>query len=805
MILANEPGVLTISSRCCATKSTGRHCRRCDNAGVLARQRQSVRIGTAAATGKRRRDPAIVGRDRELASLRRALLEAGRGARQAVVVSGEAGIGKTALLTAFLREARRTRARVLSAECFEAEAARPFAPFAAIAAQLDRMERGMGTGPNGLDQVRRLFAQHGAQRATVHEPERWQIDGAFAQVFRSLCLEQTLMLAIEDVQWADAASRELLLYVMRKLRDLPLLLAVTSRRTETAGTDTAAFIAELTRLPGCAELVLGPLDRRATAALIANVLQLEGRPEREFAIDMHRHTEGHALLTEELLDDLTGRAVLTHRDGAWYLDGDTGVAPRSVTETVRARLEALAPDTRRLLRAAAVLGHRFTYDALIRMSGAGAEALTDALRSAVDAHLVVIDGDGYRFRHALVREAVLATLLAPERNSLHAAAARALVGTAGDAELADHYEASGDLETAARHHVAAGLEAYRLMANTDALRHAERALDLGTLDPSLGDLLLRVMEIAHTVAEPGRGLAYALRTKTYFERRGDARNTAHAVLWIGAHRERLGDSEGPRAARREALAILEPLGESKELALARIGTAAAVRRDGRPAEAIRIAEAAVEMARRVGDAWSESFGLSVIAHSLVALDRRDEAVTLVRRRLAAARRADVGSIRMIRVLDDVITLLSTVRGTRDERARLLREATELARRADVLSTAATELELMSCFDEGDWDRLIEFRDEIASFDSETRWSDSLGLIGLYLRLMRDGDGASAGELDAVSATIRAKGDPGFAPIFVSRWSWPPRTTNAPSRPPSRCSLRPADSMASGSARPRRSR
>ena len=742
---------------------------------MLASQRQAVRIGTAAETGERQRERSLVGRERERASLRDALARASRGERQVVVISGEAGIGKTALVTTFAHEARRAHARVLSGECFPAEASRSFGVFAGIATQLRRSLGSAEDLPDGLRDIQRLLSDEGASRAKPQDAH-WMLYDAFARLLRALCLDDTVVISIDDVQWSDSASRDLLLHLVRKLKDFPLLFVMAYRRDAQLDDAFAAWLADLSRVQAIRPLDLGPLDRKSSSAVVRSVLSLDGPADRDFASTIHQRAEGNPLLIEELLRDLIATGALVRQDGEWFADTTDPMRapPRSIADLVNARLGRLTADTRAVVRAAAVLGQSFTAEVLAQLIEKSPAALTAALREAVDARLIELDPRDrarFRFHHALVRDAVLASLLETERRGHHIAAARALEGSASAAEIAEHLQASGDHESAARAHVKAGFEAERLFAYGEALSHAERALELGCLEPDLGDLLLRVMPLAHTWASPKRGMAFAQRTKDFFERRGDQHNLGWALVWVGGMHDRVGEWDQRRIVRRQALEILEPLGESKELARALVGEANTANLERRTADALAIGERARAMAKRLDDAWGESFAEAALGLSLIQAGRSMEAEPHIRARLAAARRADTSATQMVNILGTVVTQLQEIPGTRAERERLRREAVDLGRRADSLSAAAMDQETELAFQTGDWDRLVELGDEIRSFDDETMWSKNLQMQSLWVQALRTGDAALFPAVEQLCATILARGNWGIPAVYGSSLSW----------------------------------
>ena len=137
------------------------------------------------------------------------------------------------------------------------------------------------------------------------------------------------------------------------------------------------------------------------------------------------HSDGFPFLVEELLAGLVSSGALTRRDGHWRVERPlTPSVPGSFAASVRIRLATLSNDARRVLSAAAVLGRRFDWDLLPGVAGVDGSTVVEALRAAVDAQLLEVEGQAFRFRHALTREAVLGELLPPERAELAARSGR---------------------------------------------------------------------------------------------------------------------------------------------------------------------------------------------------------------------------------------------------------------------------------------------------------------------------------------------------------------------------------------------
>src|SRR5438132_7514193 len=283
---------------------------------------------------------------------------------------------------------------------------------------------------------------------------------------------------------------------------------------------------------------------------------------------------------EEILRALVDRGDVEYRDGSWRRTKEVAeiVIPDTLRDAVLDRFRMLSPEAQAVLLRAAVIGSRFDFGILLRVTGAAEAEVVGALRAAIDAQLMLeITSDtrapSYAFRHALTRESVLFELLQPERRRIHAAVGEAIEvqgpeTSAGHAEeLAYHFDEADDRGRAFRYHDLAAREAYRLFAFARAARHLERAVELaGGDEPTLGDLQLRLADAAYLAAMPRRALRAAEEARRWFEDAGETTGAGLALTRMASHRWFLGETTGAREAAEDAARLLEPLGKSRELA-----------------------------------------------------------------------------------------------------------------------------------------------------------------------------------------------------------------------------------------------
>ncbi len=470
--------------------------------------------------------PVFVGRGAELAELGEARRRTAGGPPAAVVVGGEAGVGKTRLVDEFARRSRADGVRVLVGSCIElGEEGVPFAPVIEALRTMLRAQdpetarRWLG---HGRGELARLLPELGVtpnEQGQAVGPELASAQGRLFELLLDLvekaATERPTVLVVEDLHWADQSTRDLLGFLVRSLRRPGLLLLLTFRTDELHRRHPLRpFLAELERIRWVERLELERFDRVELVDQLTGILG--ETPAAELVDDVFERAQGNPFYTEELL--------------AASASGLRGQLPPTLRDTLMARIETLPDPTQHVLRVAAAAGRWVEHDLLAAVAGLPEVDLFDALRQAISAHVLVADNEreAYGFRHALVQEAVYGDLLPGERSRLHAAYATTLAArpeperceqASTAAELAHHWYAAHNLERALPAAVTAGLAAQKAYAYAEAQRQFERALELWDQVPaahaSLGvdriDLLGRAAEAAYRVGNSDRAIAL-LRT-----------------------------------------------------------------------------------------------------------------------------------------------------------------------------------------------------------------------------------------------------------------------------------------------------
>ena len=382
----------------------------------------------------------LVGRDRELALLHDRLTAARDGQGSLVLISGEAGIGKTALADALCREAADTGAHVLTGHCYDRTETPPYGPWLQVA--------------------RRAHALPAAADA----PAAPRLDGAasqadlFAQArafLAALAAARPLVLVLEDLHWADSASLDLLRFVAHGLADLPLLLLATYRGEDVARRHPfASLVPLLVREAPTARIGLRPLDAAAARALVRARCDLADAAAHRLAAYLIERTEGNALFMTELLRSLEEERLLDRLAERSYaaLVAQTPV-PELLQQIVDDRLGRLGDEEDALLAVAAVIGQEVPLAVWGAVARADEEALLAVAERAEAAHLVAAwpNGQGIRFTHALIRDVLYEHVSALRRRRLHGQVAEALIALpAPDPDaVAYHLQRAGDGRAAA--------------------------------------------------------------------------------------------------------------------------------------------------------------------------------------------------------------------------------------------------------------------------------------------------------------------------------------------------------------------
>ncbi|HTT00375.1 MAG TPA: AAA family ATPase [Streptosporangiaceae bacterium] len=629
--------------------------------------------------------PVLVGRDAEAARLQAALSAAGAGRGGTVLVTGEAGIGKSRLLRETAQTARGRDFAVLTGRAVAGGVPTPFRPFAEALAPAGRAGR--------LLDHKELDAFRPALGRLVPQWRQWQAPGDDSLVFLGEAVLQLLrvlspgtgcLLVLEDLHWADRETLALLEYLADNLSGERVLCVGTLR--DEAGREAVELAGALEARGSAAVLPLGRLDPAAAARMALACVGAADLPGAVQSLVAQR-AEGLPFLVEEILAGLIGEGSLTEQDGRWHAaDLARAGVPGTFADAVRRRLDGLDGDARSVICAAAVLGRRFDWALLGPVAGLPGPAVVAALRRGLGLQLIAAEDDGFRFRHALTHEAILAGLLPPERAML-AGRALAAVESAHPGLPGTWCMLAAELAEGAGSTARAGellLEAGRRDLAVGALVSAEHTLmraralagaDDGELRTPVDEALTEVLALSGQV---DRAIEMG---KTLLARLGGQAESARAgMLHLGIARAAIA---GARWAEAEAsIAIARGLAGA-ETAPVDACAAQAAAGQGLLSEADELARAALAAAESGGLPEAACEALEVIGR--VARQRDLDAAEQAFERAVTVATAHGLQLWRLRALHE----LGTIDQLRTESVDRLQQARELAVARGALALTAT--------------------------------------------------------------------------------------------------------------------
>src|ERR687887_667064 len=550
--------------------------------------------------------PTLVGREEQLFALEDALLAAHRGESRFVALGGEAGMGKTRLARELAKRAQRLDWEVLWGACSEAELPLPYLPLVEALGNylsgedVERLARLLGAA---RIELARLFPQLGGDEpaAALGDPAQAKLR-LFEAVVALLAIparEHGLLLVVEDVHWADSATRELLDHLARRLTSMRSLVLVTYRSDE--------------------------LDRRHP---LAPLLQKWRRSS----------------VAETVTLSPLGRGDVVRTDHGWKPRRlDELRIPETVRDTILLRFARLDPAAVEVLQAAAVLGRTFDYGTLVAVAGVPDATVHDALAVGVQQQLLEeIDTARatYRWRHALTQEAVHDEIVLPRRQQIHSRAADVLQAASAEAlEVARHLLGAARFDEAVPKCIEAAEHAEASFAFAEALELLDHAL------PHVRDPLARARLLVHM----GRVLWMDGKTAAAeevlpegiagLESFGEDLEAARARLVLGRCRWEQSRPDLSFEETEHARRVLEEHGPSADLALAYIRLSGLYKFEFDNDHSLEMAEKAVEVASAAGAEFERIWARSWVAFALIDTGRTVEAMTMLDDTFQEAQRA----------------------------------------------------------------------------------------------------------------------------------------------------------------------
>jgi DNA-binding SARP family transcriptional activator len=555
----------------------------------------------------------LVGRSTEWATMLRSY-ETTEANGHVVILEGEAGIGKTRLAEEFLSHLRVGGVATLTTRCYAGEKTLAYAPFIELLGAAIGQPQSVGKleklPAHALSEAARLLPEFATLRTELPLAPPLTTPGAqgrffegIRQVLLAVCSGTTPgVLFFDDLHWSDAASLDLLAYLVRRLRGRPMYILATWRSEQVpAGHRLRGLLAEAQRSGTATVLPLPHLNRSAVIELVHSVAGSEALPG-ELGERLYNETEGLPLLLEEYLTAIV-RDELSTGDDAWLLPG-------GVRNLLHGRLQATSETGWQLLNTAAVIGRSFDFDTVREASGRSEEETVTALEELISQGLVQevrapADENTlvYDFSHEKLRVLVYEETSLARRRLLHRRVAAALAshphgGRGGGplaGQIAHHYRLAGQEAEAADYFKLAGEHARNLYANAEALAHFRAALALGypdttALHEAIGDLNTLLGD--YNAALASYETAAALGEPT-------ALATVEHKLGIVYQRRR--EWELAKSHFQAALGALGSSGPSSERARLCADLSLATHHQGETDQAVELARQALELAEAAGD------------------------------------------------------------------------------------------------------------------------------------------------------------------------------------------------------------
>jgi tetratricopeptide (TPR) repeat protein len=650
-----------------------------------------------------------------------------------------------------------------------------------------------------MPELRRLFPDIGAPLELPPEQERRYLFNSFQEFLERAARVQPMLLALEDLHWADDATLLLLQHIAQRLGEMPALIVGTYRDVELdVARPLARALEGLVRQRLAHDLALKRLPEAGVEAMLRALSGQE--PPASLVEAVYRETEGNPFFVEEVFKHLAEEGKLFDAQGRWRSDLRIGEleVPRGVRLVIGQRLERVCPECRGVLTTAAVIGRGFTFELLEALGEVQTDALLDAVDEAERAHLIASTADGpearFTFAHELIRQTLLSGLSLPRRQRMHLRVAEAMERVYARAleehaaDLAYHLNQAGaaaDAEKTVRYLTLAGDQAMAAAAFEDALRHYENALSLQPAEDrrARADLLFKrglalrsvgrweealddwrkALDIYEELGDAGavgrmsRDVCYQLSWGARFEECLEIGQRGLAALGEGVSAERcrllgaMGDilsGAGQYVAASsmlaQSLAMAEELGDQRLLGVILQHKAFHHFYHAQYREAVDAGMRGAELLRSAGDLWHLADALYLTQWPLLALGRLDEVAKIGQEvEPLAARVGHLGALVLAQSIRAIRELMLT--GDIEALQESLWEILELARSIGFGWVSVFHMWLgLGHFWGGQWEKALQdFQEAVkvepAGFYAGAAW----GYLSLFKAYAGDSNGALA--------------------------------------------------------------
>lgn len=703
----------------------------------------------------------MIGRDADLDWLRSLLESVRAGTPATAVIGGEAGIGKSRLLGEFTAGLG-PDVRLVRGQCVDlGDVAAPYAPVKGALRQLvaqvgaERALEAVGPGRAALVALLPELAASGASTSgeiviTPGGAGSGQLHEAVAVLLETLSRDEPIVLVIEDLHWVDAASLSMLRFLLRSLGSSRLLVLLTYRTDDVPrGHPLRGFLTEAERDRQAERRELSRLTRPEVHDLVRSLI-VDETPSERVLETVYLRSDGVPFFVEELVG----------------IDGcsDEGFVPDTLRDLLLARYERLPDDAQEFLRLLSTGGVRVPHELLSAVHRGDEAALDAAARESVRYGVIDIDGDDYAFRHALVREAILADLLPGERARYHARYAEAYEAQAAAggrrlaAEISYHWIGARDPVRAFPATIQAMREARAAVAYASAAQLGERALELWSLVPEpervAGMTRLELMgRTASHLRHAGEGerslalvkaaLAECPRDDPQYPRL--LRDKALYLATVGR--------DGSIPVLEEALAATPDEGADELRVTVLTGLAGRLMIEARVDDAVRVADEAFQLAQAIGYPRYASVAMNIAAVSRAARGEVERGLADLERARELAAGDGAALLRYWVNASDLHHLI----GAHREAVRLAEEGLERARRQGVERSSGVILASNAVdplFALGEWERAGELIDRALALDPSAPFRIYLQRAKIWALVWR-GEPERAAELLRRSRAIMA--------------------------------------------------